>query len=235
MDSLENNMSVLCVGDLNYGLNGNLTYYVRKMSWAHLKEGQQAQIEEDYQHKQVVFPEKIEIEEQSSLFEKKIDYNDTVRGKTIVVFDIETTGLDSENDEITEIGAVKVVDGVICERFASFVKPSISIPQEVQQLTHITNEMVKDAPSIKDVIYDFYDFCTGCLLCGHNAIGFDNRYTYRVLTLSLSKKQLKKAGLHFKNQIIDTLILARTSSLRLANYKLGTIVFGTRFDFGRRA
>ena len=215
MDSLENNMTVLCVGDLNYGLNGNLTYYVRKMSWAHLKEVQQAQREEDYQHKQVVFPEKIEIEEQSSLFEKKIDYNDTVRGKTIVVFDIETTGLDSENDEITEIGAVKVVDGVICERFASFVKPSISIPQEVQQLTHITNEMVKDAPSIKDVIYDFYDFCTGCLLCGHNAIGFDFKFI---------KKAAEKAGLHFKNQIIDTLILARTSSLRLANYKLGTIV-----------
>ena len=64
-------------------------------------------------------------------------------------------------------------------------------------------------------VYDFYDFCTGCLLCGHNAIGFDFKFI---------KKAAEKAGLHFKNQIIDTLILARTSSLRLANYKLGTIV-----------
>lgn len=215
MDSLENNMAVLCVGDLNYGISGNLTYYVRKMSWAHRKESQQPVAEVIYDHKQVVFPEKIEIKSQAFLFDNNISYNDTVRGKTVVVFDIETTGLDFENDEITEIGAVKVVDGVISERFASFVKPSIPIPKEVQELTHITNEMVKDAPSIKDVIYDFNNFCTDCVLCGHNAIGFDFKFI---------KKAAEKAGLYFKNQIIDTLILARTSPLRLANYKLGTIV-----------
>lgn len=215
MDSLESNMSVLCVGDLNYGINGNLTYYVRKMSWAHKKEVQQPVAEVVYDHKQVVFPEKIEITSQAFLFDDNVSYNDTVRGKTVVVFDIETTGLDSENDEITEIGAVKVVDGTITERFASFVKPTVPIPKEVQELTHITNEMVKDAPSINEVIYDFNNFCADCVLCGHNIIGFDFKFI---------KKAAEKAGLYFKNQIIDTLVLARSSSLRLANYKLGTIV-----------
>lgn len=215
MDSLENNMSLLCVGDLNFDINGNLTYYIKKMSWANKKLSQQLETQIPHKHKQVVFPEKIEIETQAFLFDNNFTYNDTVRGKTIVVFDIETTGLDFENDEITEIGAVKIVDGVIKEKFSSFVKPSISIPKEIQELTNITDDMVKDAPLINDVIFDFNAFCTDSILCGHNAIAFDFKFI---------KKAAEKVGLYFKNQIVDTLVLARTSSLKLANYKLGTIV-----------
>ena len=217
MDSLQNDMLVLCVGDLNFGLNGTLTYYVRKMSWASKKNETTSLLEKQpiVEHKRVVFPKKIELTSQAFLFDKKILYNDIVNGKTVVVFDIETTGLDFEHDEITEIGAVKIVDGKISERFSSFVKPAQPIPLEVQKLTNITNEMVKDAPSIYDVIYDFKDFCTGCTLCGHNIVGFDFKFI---------KKAAENAGIYFDNQIVDTLVLARTSSLRLPNYKLGTIV-----------
>ena len=221
MDSLQNDMFLLCFGDINLGLSGNNTYYVKKISWAQKKEKIEANqsfsenIYDYSNHKQVVFPEKIEFSAQTFLFENKINYNENVKGKTIVVFDIETTGLNSEVDEITEIGAVKIVDGTIKEKFSTFVKPSKPIPEEVTALTHITDEMVKDAPSIKDVIYDFKAFCDNCVLCGHNVVGFDFKFI---------KKAAENNGLHFKNQIIDTLVLARTSSLRLANYKLGTIV-----------
>ena len=81
---------------------------------------------------------------------------------------------------------------------------------EVQLLTHITDEMVKDAPSIENVIADFYDWTRGCVLSGYNVIGFDMKF-------------IKKAGQKY-NDIIDTLIVARTSKLRCSNYKLGTVV-----------
>ena len=219
MDSLEDGMMVVCVGDLNFGLNGTLTYYIRKMSWASKKsEIEEDNISEDTVtklHKKVVPIEKIEIKTQTFLFDQKSEYNDTIKDKSVVVFDIETTGLDFENDEITEIGAVKIVNGIITEKFSTFVKPSQPIPLEVQNLTNITNEMVKDAPLISDVIIDFNDFCKDCILCGHNVIGFDFKFI---------KKAAESCGIYFKNQIIDTLVIARTSNLRLANYKLGTIV-----------
>ena len=219
MDSLQDDMFLLCFGDINVGLSGNNTYYIKKISWAQRKEMQTQTVENQAcnysNHIPVVIPEKIELTAQTFLFDKKINYNDNVKGKSVVVFDIETTGLNFEEDEITELGAVKIVDGVIKEKFSTFVKPSKPIPLEVQNLTHITNEMVKNAPSIKDVIYDFKQFSENCLLCGHNVIGFD---------LKFIKKAGEKFGLYFKNQVIDTLVLARSSSLRLPNYKLGTIV-----------
>ena len=110
---------------------------------------------------------------------------------------------------------MKIVDGKITEKFSSFVKPSQPIPLEVQKLTNITNEMVINAPSIYNVIYDFKEFCNGCTLCGHNIVGFD---------LKFIRKAGENAGIYFDNQVVDTLVLARTSSLRLPNYKLGTIV-----------
>ena len=219
MDSLEEGMLVLCVGDLNIGLSGNLTYYIRKMSWASIKENQNFEKKEteikQFKHKTVVIPEKLHLQSQSFLFDEKILYNENVQNKNIVVFDIETTGLNPEEDEITEIGAIKIENGIITEKFASFVKPTIPIPLEVQKLTNITDDMVKNAPNINDVIFDFYKFADNCVLSGHNIIGFDFKFI---------KKAGENIGLNFSNKLLDTLILARSSSLRLPNYKLGTIV-----------
>ena len=133
----------------------------------------------------------------------------------IVVFDIETTGLDPESDEITELGAVKIEHGEVTEKFSSFVKPNIRIPKEVENLTGISNEMVAFAPKVEDVIEDFYNWSRGCILSGHNIAGFDMKFI---------RKAGSKIGLKFDNQIIDTLIVARQSSLRVPNYKLGTLV-----------
>lgn len=83
---------------------------------------------------------------------------------TFVVFDIETTGLSKETESITEIGAVKVVDGKVTDRFSTFVNPERPIPAEITKLTGITNEMVADAPVITEILPRFLEFCQDAVL-----------------------------------------------------------------------
>ena len=89
-----------------------------------------------------------------------------------VVFDIETTGFSEIEDRIIEIGAVKVENGEITEKFSCFVNPEIPIPFEIVNLTGITDEMVLEAETIEKVLPDFLTFCEGSVLVAHNA-GFD--------------------------------------------------------------
>lgn len=89
-----------------------------------------------------------------------------------VVFDIETTGFNSVNDRIIEIGAVRVVEGEIKETFSEFVNPERPIPYKITQLTTITDDMVKDAGTIEEILPQFLKFCEGSVLVAHNA-GFD--------------------------------------------------------------
>ncbi len=92
-----------------------------------------------------------------------------------VVFDLETTGLSAVNNQIIEIGAVKVEEGRITERFSTFVNPKEPIPFQIEQLTSISDEMVLDAPVIEEALPKFLKFCEGCVLIAHNAsfdVGF---------------------------------------------------------------
>ena len=91
---------------------------------------------------------------------------------TYVVFDIETTGFSAMKDKIIEIGAVRVEDGKITDRFSQFVNPQIPIPFRIQQLTSINDSMVQDAPTIDKVLPEFEQFCQGAVMVAHNA-GFD--------------------------------------------------------------
>ncbi len=93
----------------------------------------------------------------------------------IVCFDLETTGLSIRYDAITEIGAVKIRNGFVTDRFDSFVNPLMPIPEKIQKKTNITNEMVKDAPTPKEIIPKFLDFIKGCVLVSHN-IEFDYNF-----------------------------------------------------------
>lgn len=218
MESLQDLTMLLCVGDVKIGLNGKLTYYIKKISLASPCEIIEEIRTEDnvvYKHKKVVFPDLLPRSSQTNLFEEKHKYNDFIMNSNIVVFDIETTGLDPETCEITEIGAVKIEHGEITERFSSFAKPKNPIPIEVQELTHITDEMVAFAPRIEDVIQDFYDWSRGCIISGYNIVGFD---------LKFIKKVANNIGLKFDNDVIDTMIVVRQSGLRTGNYKLGTVV-----------
>ena len=218
MDALDDMFMIVCVGNVQVGLNGKLTYYIRKMALASPAEKVVEQVLEDgsvYTHKQVVFPERIISEKQDNLFEESAEYDDYIMQNNFVVFDIETTGLDPETCEITELGAVKIEKGVVTERFQSFAKPTQPIPDNIVELTGITDEMVANAPSPKDVVHDFYQWSKGCIISGYNVVGFDIKFI---------RKVAQDIGVKFDNEIIDTLIVARQSNLRLKNYKLGTVV-----------
>ena len=218
MESLDDLFMLLCVGNVQVGLNGKLTYYIKKISLASPCE-EIVEVSnpdgERYVRKKVVFPDVMPSNTQTNLFDDKLRYNDYIMNNSFVVFDIETTGLDPETCEITEIGAVKIENGEITERFQSFAKPSHPIPDEVVKLTNITNEMVAHAPRIEDVVYDFYDWSRNCIISGYNIVGFDMKFI---------RKVAEKIGVKFDNELIDAFIVARQSGLRLGNYKLGTVV-----------
>lgn len=116
-----------------------------------------------------------------------------------VCFDLETTGLSPEKDEIIEIGAVKVVEGKVIDRFMRFVKPDAPISQVVTSLTGISNEMVADAGPADRIMYDFLQFCEDYPVIGHNLM-FDYRFTWRYA---------KKYYMDFEKKGLDTLKIAR--------------------------
>lgn len=86
-----------------------------------------------------------------------------------VVFDIETTGFIPSLDKIIEIGAVKVENGQIVDRFSTFVNPKVPIPFRIEKLTGINDNMVIHAPEIEEVLPKFLEFCEGAIMVAHNA------------------------------------------------------------------
>ncbi len=133
--------------------------------------------------------------------------------KTIVVFDLETTGFDHLNHGITEIGAVKMVNGKAVEQFTTLVKPDYRITEDNAKVTGITEEMVKDAPKIASVMPDFIKFIDGCTLVAHNA-EFDMKFLKRFAGAS---------GYEIKNPVIDSLELARQTLPELKHHDLHTV------------
>ena len=96
----------------------------------------------------------------------------SLQDETYVVFDIETTGFSPVQNRIIEIGAVKVKDGGVLDRFSTFVNPNVPIPYRIEKLTGINDSMVMDSPQIDVILPQFLSFCEGCVLVAHNA-GFD--------------------------------------------------------------
>lgn len=214
LEALEEYMYVLLHGDVRLNQVGKLQLYVDKIALANKVEKKEEKKVDLRKLGKVVEIEKIDAVEQNSMFEQKNKYNSKIMGKSVVVFDIETTGLDAAVDQIIELGAVKVENGNIVEKFSTFVKPTKRIPHDVSELTGITNQMVADAPNIQNVIKDFYDFTRGCVLCGHNILGFD---------ILFIRREAEKLGLVFDNDIIDTMNEARVSRLKISRFNLGTV------------
>lgn len=130
-----------------------------------------------------------------------------------VVFDLETTGFSAEKNKIIEIGAVRVENGKIVDRFSTFVNPKHPIPFEIEKLTGINDTMVLHAPQIDEALPKFLDFCKDAVLVAHNA-SFDTgfiAYNARLL------------GLAYLPTVLDTVSLARLLLPNLNRYKLDTV------------
>ncbi|MGP1608546.1 MAG: PolC-type DNA polymerase III [Clostridium sp.] len=139
--------------------------------------------------------------------------NDENISDTYCVLDIETTGFSFRTDKITEFGIIKYKNGEIIDTFETFVNPEMPIPKEVVEVTHITDEMVKDAPKIDEVMPKVMEFIKGTILVAHNA-DFD---------IGFIRHNAKLLGYTFDNMYIDTLRLAKQIYPELSRYRLGKI------------
>lgn len=143
------------------------------------------------------------------------------------VFDIETTGLSFRTEKITEIGAIKIKNGEIIDTFECFVNPEKPIPYEVIKVTHITDDMVRDAETIEAVLPKFLEFAGDSIIVAHNA-NFDMGFIRHFAELQ---------GIKINNTYIDTLALARDMFPEYKKFKLGVIAdnLGIRVDVAHRA
>ena len=140
-----------------------------------------------------------------------------------VVFDIETTGFSAAEDRIIEIGAVKITDGAIVDRFSTFVNPEVPIPFEIQQLTHITDDMVLEAPKIEEALPAFLDFVGESALVAHNA-GFD---------VGFIEQNCRYQDIIPDFVSVDTVALARVLMPTLSKYKLDVVAKALNISLGK--
>ena len=133
--------------------------------------------------------------------------------KSYIAFDLETTGLSPQEHEIIEIGALKVREGKVVDRFMEFVHPDKPITPMITNITHITNDMVAGARSCPEVIHDFLSFCEDDVLIGHNVM-FD---------YSFVKCSAVREGLTFEKMGIDTLKIARKVHKDFESKSLGAL------------
>lgn len=141
------------------------------------------------------------------------DHNAPLDGE-LIVFDLETTGLSSSTERITEIGAVKLRGGEIVDRFSTFVNPERPIPPKITELTSITDEMVADAPHEEEAIRAFLSFIgESRILVAHNA-GFDTGFL---------RAAAQRHALPYDYTSVDTVVIARTLLPGIKNHKLDTV------------
>ncbi len=129
-----------------------------------------------------------------------------------VVFDLETTGISCNYDEVVEISAIKVRNHQAVSEFTTLVNPGRAIPRDASGINGITDDMVKDAPVFKTALADFLSFIENDALVGHNIDAFDLKFIYR----DCGRYFGKLPG----NDSIDTLKLARVCLPKRGGYRL---------------
>ena len=146
-----------------------------------------------------------------------------------VLFDLETTGLSTDNDAVVEISALKVERGGIASEFSTLVNPGIHIPYYTSSINGITDDMVKDAPFMEQALKDFIAFAGDSVLMGHNIRRFDLRFIQRDAERIFGKT--------LKNEFVDTLELARRYLPELTCHSLEALAshYDVSYDGAHRA
>lgn len=158
----------------------------------------------------------VEVEELEDGMPKAMPELTIPEFDSFVAFDIETTGSNGAANgdgeaKITEIGAVRVVNGVVVERFDELANPGRDIVPRIARMTHITNAMVADKPPVDEIIRRFHEFVGDSVLVGHNIKSSDLRYI---------TKAADQAGVHFEIPFLDTYLLAKTYKTQMNWEKL---------------
>jgi len=133
--------------------------------------------------------------------------------ESYIVLDIETTGFLPQSHQITEIGAIRVENGLVAENYSQLINPQVLIPEKITQITGITNQMVADKPTIDQVMPEFLAFCLDYPIMGHN-VQFD---------YSFLKTNAVRLGLRFEKRALDTLLIARAMMPELPSRSLTSL------------
>ena len=146
-----------------------------------------------------------------------------------VLFDIETTGLSPDSDEVVELSALKVNNDEVIDEFSTLVNPGIHIPDISSSITGITDDMVKDAPKMDQVIKDFKQFIGNSVLMGHNIKRFDLNF--------IQRDAVRYLGKELSNDSVDTLYIANRYLPDLESRSLESLSYhyGISYDGAHRA
>ena len=157
-----------------------------------------------------------------SVFKETQSANRPEKGENLIAFpddyviiDLETTGLSPEYDEIIEVAALKVKNGLISDSFQSLVKPRNEVGDYISELTGITNDMLSSAPSIEEVLPKYLSFIGDAVVVGHN-VNFDVNFIY--------DNDIRCFNEPFRNNFIDTMRLARKLYPELKHHRLKDLV-----------
>jgi len=220
LEKLEKDSVIVVRGNLEDDkFSGGLTLKVKDLAYCSLPENFEEYVEwkKEKPFYEFVEPEKVVMYAQDDLmsFANEPVVCDYLKDKTFVCFDFETTGLHYETgDRIVEIGAVKIENGKITDKFMCYVDPEKHIPAESTKITGITDDDVKGSPKDYEALQDFYKFCRGAILTGYNILNFDMRFLVG---------QGKTARWNFDNEAVDVYHMAQKYVHGVKNYKLGTI------------
>ena len=169
----------------------------------------------------------VEVEEIEDGMPKPMEELTVPDFNSFVAFDIETTGTNGAANgdgeaKITEIGAVRVVNGEVVEKFDELANPGRDIVPRIARLTHITNEMVANKPPVDEIIRRFHEFVGDSILVGHNIKSSDLRYIC---------KAADKAGIHFEVPFLDTYILSKNHKAKMGWDKLNLSYLSEYYGF----
>ena len=220
VEKLEKGSVIVVRGTLEEDkFNGGVSMRVKDIAYCSLPEKFEEVIvyRKEKPFYEFVEPEKIITYSQDTLmnFDAVKSVPKYLQNKTFVCYDFETTGLHYvDGDKIIEIGAVKIENGKITERFMSFVDPEKHIPEDASKISGIYDSDVKGAPTADKVLQDFYKWTRGTIIIGYNNINFDNIFLVG---------QGKSARWNFDNETDDVYRWAQKYIRGVKNYRLKTI------------